>query len=48
MQLAQECLEEKGEDAPPLVSGGSMDGLEKFAQTIDNSENFIDPFYSIY
>lgn len=39
MQLAQECLEKKddGEDTP-LSPGSSMEGLEKFAQTIDNSK----------
>jgi autophagy-related protein 2 len=39
MQLAQECLE-KNED-PELevpTSSNQMEGLEKFAQTIDNSE----------
>jgi hypothetical protein len=40
MQLAQECLE-KNEDAEfETASSSSMEGLEKFAQTIDNSKNF--------
>lgn len=39
MQLAQECLE-KNEDAEfEMPSSSSMEGLEKFAQTIDNSKN---------
>lgn len=47
MQLAQECLEnEKGEDTPTLASGGSMEGLEKFAQTIDNSKLIEKTFYN--
>jgi autophagy-related protein 2 len=48
MQLAQECLERNGnEDVEiEMQSASSMDGLEKFAQTIDNSKrntylNFI-------
>jgi hypothetical protein len=35
MQLAQECLE-KNEDEETTETS-SMEGLEKFAQTIDNS-----------
>jgi hypothetical protein len=39
MQLAQECLERnEEEDASDLNDPSNMDGLEKFAQTIDNSE----------
>lgn len=39
MQLAQECLERnEEEDAADLNDPSNMDGLEKFAQTIDNSE----------
>jgi autophagy-related protein 2 len=40
MQLAQECLEKNGgEDIEiEMQSPSSMEGLEKFAQTIDNSE----------
>lgn len=37
MQLAQECLE-KNEDEEAAAAGAAMEGLEKFAQTIDNSE----------
>lgn len=37
MQLAQECLE-KNEDQE-LAESSSMEGLEKFAQTIDNSKS---------
>jgi autophagy-related protein 2 len=38
MQLAQECLE-KNEDEESAGTS-TMEGLEKFAQTIDNSETF--------
>mgnify|MGYP007092088288 CR=1 FL=1 len=37
MQLAQECLE-KNEDEEAATASSNMEGLEKFAQTIDNSE----------
>jgi autophagy-related protein 2 len=38
MQLAQECLE-KNEDAEfEIPSNSNLEGLEKFAQTIDNSK----------
>lgn len=40
MQLAQECLEksEDEEAAAASTNTSNMEGLEKFAQTIDNSE----------
>lgn len=40
MQLAQECLEknEDEEAAAASASTSTMEGLEKFAQTIDNSK----------
>jgi hypothetical protein len=39
MQLAQECLERNSdEEAAAAANTSSMEGLEKFAQTIDNSE----------
>lgn len=41
MQLAQECLE-KDEDIPMTPQGNNMDGLERFAQIIDNGEFKID------
>lgn len=37
MQLAQECLE-KSEDEEAAAATSNMEGLEKFAQTIDNSK----------
>lgn len=39
MQLAQECLEKNGseDNETEMQSQSSMEGLEKFAQTIDNS-----------
>lgn len=41
MQLAQECLEKNGnEDSETEIqSQSNMEGLEKFAQTIDNSKH---------
>lgn len=36
MQLAQECLENEKEVA---ATATAMEGLEKFAQTIDNSKS---------
>lgn len=42
MQLAQECLERNGdEEAAAATANTPMEGLEKFAQTIDNSEFLI-------
>lgn len=39
MQLAQECLEKnEDEEAAATASNSNMEGLEKFAQTIDNSK----------
>lgn len=40
MQLAQECLEknEDEEAAAAAANSSNMEGLEKFAQTIDNSK----------
>ena len=40
LQLAQECLEKnESEDVEiGMQSPSNMDGLERFAQTIDNSE----------
>lgn len=39
MQLAQECLERnEDEEVATAATSSGMDGLEKFAQTIDNSE----------
>lgn len=39
MQLAQECLEKKNDcEDVVLTASNSMEGLEKFAQTIDNSK----------
>lgn len=40
MQLAQECLEknEDEEAAAASANTSNMEGLEKFAQTIDNSK----------
>jgi hypothetical protein len=38
MQLAQECLERNSdEEAAAAANTSGMEGLEKFAQTIDNS-----------
>lgn len=44
MQLAQECLEknEDEEAAAASTNTPSMEGLEKFAQTIDNSKTTKD------
>lgn len=40
MQLAQECLE-RNEDAEfEIPSNSNLEGLEKFAQTIDNSKRY--------
>lgn len=39
MQLAQECLE-KNEDEETAATS-NMEGLEKFAQTIDNSKYYL-------
>lgn len=36
MQLAQDCLEREGD--VPLVPANTIDGLERFAQLIDNGE----------
>lgn len=36
MQLAQECLEKEGD--VPLVQSNTIDGLERFAQLIDNGK----------
>lgn len=42
MQLAQECLEKKNDlEDVVLTPSNSMEGLEKFAQTIDNSKYFL-------
>lgn len=43
MQLAQECLEknEEEEAAAASASASNMEGLEKFAQTIDNSKTLL-------
>lgn len=40
MQLAQECLEKNGseDNETEMQSQSNMEGLEKFAQTIDNSK----------
>lgn len=40
IQLAQECLE-KNEDEEDTATSSNMEGLEKFAQTIDNSEKHL-------
>lgn len=37
MQLAQECLEREGD--VPLVPSNTIDGLERFAQLIDNGKS---------
>lgn len=44
MQLAQECLEknEDEEAAAASTNTPNMEGLEKFAQTIDNSKTTND------
>lgn len=44
MQLAQECLEKNEGDEHVAASANTpnMEGLEKFAQTIDNSEFLIE------
>lgn len=44
MQLAQECLEknEDEEAAAASTNTPNMEGLEKFAQTIDNSKTTSD------
>lgn len=43
MQLAQECLEknEEEEAAAASANAASLEGLETFAQTIDNSKSFV-------
>lgn len=43
MQLAQECLEKNQEEeaAAASASASNMEGLEKFAQTIDNSKTLL-------
>lgn len=38
MQLAQECLEKDEDEEAAAATSSNMEGLEKFAQTIDNSE----------
>lgn len=38
MQLAKECLEKNEDEAATAASSSNMEGLEKFAQTIDNSK----------
>jgi autophagy-related protein 2 len=38
MQLAQECLDNEEEATSDINNPSDLDGLEKFAQTIDNSE----------
>lgn len=38
MQLAQECLEKNEDEEAAAASNTPMEGLEKFAQTIDNSK----------
>lgn len=49
MQLAQECLERDGdEEAAAATANTPMEGLEKFAQTIDNSEFLIASNHSVY
>lgn len=45
MQLAQECLERNEDEESTGAS--SMEGLEKFAQTIDNSKKVRRSFESI-
>lgn len=37
MQLAQECLEREGD--VPLVPSSTINGLERFAQLIDNGKS---------
>lgn len=38
IQLAQECLEKNEDEENAAAATSSMEGLEKFAQTIDNSK----------
>jgi len=40
MQLAQDCLDKNNEDAGPSIAAQqtTMEGLERFAQTIDNGK----------
>lgn len=38
MQLAQDCLEKEGET--PLLPANTIEGLERFAQLIDNGKKF--------
>lgn len=38
MQLAQECLEKEGCGIPASAQSNVMEGLERFAQTIDNGK----------
>jgi autophagy-related protein 2 len=38
MQLAQECLEKNEDEEAAAAATSNMEGLEKFAQTIDNSK----------
>lgn len=46
MQLAQECLEKEGD--VPHVQTNTIEGLERFAQLIDNGKNiFISRKHSI-
>lgn len=50
MQLAQECLEknEEEEAAAASANASGMEGLEKFAQTIDNSKIYrFEVFFSV-
>lgn len=41
MQLAQECLERNEDEEIASTTSTGMDGLEKFAQTIDNSKSLL-------
>lgn len=42
MQLAQECLErDADEEVATAATSSGLDGLEKFAQTIDNSKSLL-------
>lgn len=45
MQLAQECLEREGD--VPLVPSNTIDGLERFAQLIDNGKS-LQTYFHIY
>lgn len=49
MQLAQECLEKNEEEAAAASANTSnMEGLEKFAQTIDNSKTLLLVFGGVF